>query len=429
MTEGIQPIGYGKIVTVAGSLMEASGLTVPVGTICRIGGSRADSIAKVVGFSGKKTQLAAIRKCLFLRPGDRVYPGEGVSSTLALPSVSRVVGRVVDPLGEPLDGRGLIPGSTFAKMETSHSNPLAKRPIDTLFDVGVRAINTCMPIGLGQRVGIFAGSGVGKSTLLSMMARHSEAEAVVVALVGERGREVREFIERGMGSSLSTSVVVAAPADYPPLLKMQGAEYACSLAEELRSQGKHCLLIMDSLTRYAMAAREVGLATGEPPATKGYPPSVFAKINELVERAGNGSESEGSITAFFTILSEGDDMMDPVADSARAILDGHITLSRRLADSGHYPPIEIGASVSRVFPWILDKKRASDALLLRGLVSAAERSSELVAIGAYAKGSDPLLDEAISKKAAIDAFLRQPPDEKSSFATSFESLARIIGKP
>jgi flagellum-specific ATP synthase len=279
-----------------------------------------------------------------------------------------------------------------------------REPLDT----GVRAINALFTVGRGQRIGLFSGSGVGKSVLLGMMARYTEADVIVVGLIGERGREVKEFIEDILGQTgRNRSVVVAAPADAPPMLRMQGAMYATAIAEHFRDQGQHVLLLMDSLTRYAMAQREIALALGEPPATKGYPPSCFAKLPQLVERSGNGLNGVGSITAFYTVLSEGDDQQDPVADAARAVLDGHIVLSRALAEAGHFPAIDVEQSSSRVMHSVVSRAHFAAARRFRAIQSRYERGRDLIQVGAYIKGSDPALDESIRLHQAMNDFLQQ----------------------
>jgi flagellum-specific ATP synthase len=295
--------------------------------------------------------------------------------------------------------------------------------------VGVRAINAALTVGRGQRIGLFAGSGVGKSVLLGMMARHTAADVIVVGLIGERGREVKEFVERILGpADRSRAVVVAAPADAPPLLRLQGAWLATAYAEHFRDQGRSVLLLMDSLTRFAQAQREIGLAVGEAPATKGYPPSVFARLPQLVERAGNGREGGGSITAFYTVLTEGDDQQDPIADSARAILDGHIVLSRRIAESGQYPAIDIEASISRVMQEIVPPEQIEAARQLRELISTFGQSRELVNLGAWKPGANPLLDRAVALWPGIQKFLAQRPVERAGFADSVTELQRLLGE-
>jgi flagellum-specific ATP synthase len=301
--------------------------------------------------------------------------------------------------------------------------------VRTPLDTGVRAINALLTVGRGQRIGLFAGSGVGKSVLLGMMARYTKADVIVVGLIGERGREVKEFIEDILGvDGRQRSVVVAAPADAPPLVRMQGANYATAIAEKFRDDGLDVLLLMDSLSRYAMAQREIALAIGEPPATKGYPPSCFAKLPQLVERSGNGALGKGSITAFYTVLSEGDDQQDPIADAARAILDGHIVLSRALAESGVYPAIDVEASASRVMHNVVKPRHVELARRYRQLYSRYQKSRDLIQLGAYASGSDAETDRAIALFPAMQAFLMQDMHHGASFEKSLESLAQTLGE-
>jgi flagellum-specific ATP synthase len=308
-------------------------------------------------------------------------------------------------------------------------NPLARRPIKQPIDVGVRAINSVLTVGQGQRMGLFAGSGVGKSVLLGMMTRGTNADVIVVGLVGERGREVKEFIEEILGpEGRARSVVVAAPADAPPLMRLKGCETAVTIAEYFRDQGLNVLLLLDSVTRYAMAQREIALAVGEPPATKGYPPSVFAKLPALIERAGNGSDGQGSITAFFTVLSEGDDMQDPIADAARAILDGHIVLSRELADAGHYPAIDIEKSISRVMPQVTSETHLQHARVLKQIYSLYQQNKDLITLGAYQTGSDPMLDKTIEMMPGINHFLQQGMTDVIPYDEGLVSLAKILGQ-
>jgi len=340
---------------------------------------------------------------------------------------NELLGRVVDGAGNPLDDLGKIDSLQSAPLNARPMNPLMRAPIEEVLDVGVRAINSMLTVGRGQRMGLFAGSGVGKSVLLGMMARYTTADVIVVGLIGERGREVKEFIEQILGpEGLARSVVVAAPADAPALMRLQGANYATTIAENFRNQGKNVLLIMDSLTRFAMAQREIALAIGEPPATKGYPPSVFAKLPALVERVGNGKPGEGSITAFYTVLTEGDDQQDPIADAARAILDGHIVLSRSLAESGHYPAIDIEQSISRAMHNITSPEHQKFARKLKQLNSRYMRSVDLINVGAYEAGSDAVLDEAIAKHESIDAFLQQDIAEQARVGESIQYLAHVL---
>jgi flagellum-specific ATP synthase len=314
-----------------------------------------------------------------------------------------------------------------ASLQNRPFNPLERLPITQPLDVGVRAINALLTVGRGQRMGLFAGSGVGKSVLLGMMARYTSADVIVVGLIGERGREVKEFIEDILGpEGLARSVVVATPADTSPLMRLKGAAYATTIAEHFREQGKHVLLIMDSLTRYAMAQREIALAIGEPPVTKGYPPSVFAKLPQLVERAGNGRDGVGSITAFYTVLVEGDDLQDPIADSVRAILDGHIVLSRALADQGHYPAIDVEASISRVLPAIVPPQQLDLVRRFRFLYTRYQRSRDLISVGAYSAGNDPVLDQAIAIHPMLETFLQQGMRECQAYAGSVSQLSTLL---
>ncbi|TFW32090.1 FliI/YscN family ATPase, partial [Massilia horti] len=344
-----------------------------------------------------------------------------------LPVGSSLLGRVVDGAGRPLDGLGALGAGEVAPINSRPINPLDRAPIRDTLDVGVRAINAMLTVGRGQRLGLFAGTGVGKSVLLGMIARYTSADVIVVGLIGERGREVKDFIEQILGPvGLARSCVVAAPADSPPLMRLQGAAYATAIAEHFRDQGKNVLLIMDSLTRYAMAQREIALAIGEPPATKGYPPSVFAKLPILVERAGNGTVGGGSITAFYTVLSEGDDQQDPIADAARGILDGHIVLDRKLAEAGHYPAIDIEQSISRAMHSITSTEHQQAARKLKQLYSRYERSRDLISVGAYAPGSDPLVDQAIAKHDQIETFLCQEIEEKVDMLQSLGQLTSLF---
>jgi flagellum-specific ATP synthase len=378
-------------------------------------------------------------------PGTRVYPVEVVQSLPRpgtvnhprrrpsdrgrhLPVGDELLGRVLDGAGRPLDNLGPLHSSHAAPLSVRAANPLNRAPISDVLDVGVRAINSMLTVGRGQRMGLFAGSGVGKSVLLGMMARYTGADVIVVGLIGERGREVKEFIEQILGTEgLARSVVVAAPADTPPLMRLQGAAYTHTIAEYFRDQGKSVLLIMDSLTRYAMAQREIALAIGEPPATKGYPPSVFAKLPTLVERAGNGRVGGGSITAFYTVLTEGDDQQDPIADSARAILDGHIVLNRSLAEAGHYPAIDVEQSISRAMHNITTDEHQRLTRRLKQLYSRYLRNRDLISVGAYSPGSDPVLDEAITMNPRIEAFLQQGINERSGIQESLGELSTLFG--
>lgn len=436
----------GRLTRVAGLIMEASGLKLATGVSCRVampGGQQVD--AEVVGFSGERLYLMPTTDVYGLGPGAVVetaavcgFEPPRINKPSArrrriedrirqVPVGPELLGRVIDGAGRPLDRLGPVDAPRRAPLHSRPFNPMEREPIQHVLDVGVRAINALLTVGRGQRMGLFAGSGVGKSMLLGMMARYTEADVVVVGLIGERGREVKDFIENILGEpGLKRAAVVAAPADSPPLLRLHGAAYATAIAEHFRDQGLHVLLIMDSLTRFAQAQREIALAVGEPPATKGYPPSVFAKLPQLVERAGNGRHEGGSITAFYTVLMEGDDQQDPVADAARAILDGHIVLSRTLADQGHYPAIDIEASVSRAITELLPKENLEQVRRFRALYARYQRSRDLITIGAYTRGNDPQLDEAIALFPRMEKFLAQDFLQKEDYRASRQQLANVL---
>jgi flagellum-specific ATP synthase len=398
-------ISAGKLVRGVGLTLEAVGCQIPVGGRALVQTLNGPVEAEVVGFADKVTYLMPTESIKGIVPGSFVEP---ISSDSGLAVSDNLLGRVIDANGAPLDGLGPIVSTHRVSTSPPPINPLTRKPVNTPLDVGVRAINAMITVGKGQRMGLFAGSGVGKSVLLGMMTRGTTADVVVVGLIGERGREVKEFIDDILtAKDREKAVVVAAPADTSPLMRLKGSETAVTIAEYFRDQGKNVLLLVDSLTRYAMAQREIALAVGEPPATKGYPPSVFAKLPALVERAGNGTENQGSITAFFTVLTEGDDLQDPIADAARAILDGHIVLSRELADAGHYPAIDVEASISRVMPQVVSEEHDSQARSIKRLYSTYQQNKDLINIGAYARGSDPQIDLSISAAPAINAFLQQ----------------------
>ena len=425
---------YGKLTRATGLVMEAVGLKLPIGTLCIVERHSREGVDKVesevVGFNGQILYLMPLENVDGILPGARVYAlesGEGASKGKQLPLGRELLGRVLDASARPLDGLPPPVTAQHGPLFTPPVNPLLRDPIKNVLDVGVRAINGLLTVGRGQRMGLFAGSGVGKSVLLGMMARYTKADVIVVGLIGERGREVKDFIENILGEEgRKRSVVIAAPADVSPILRMQGAVYATRIAEDFRDNGLDVLLIMDSLTRYAMAQREIALAIGEPPATKGYPPSVFAKLPALVERAGNGVKEGGSITAFYTVLTEGDDQQDPIADSARAILDGHIVLSRRLAESGHYPAIDIEASISRAMTELIEPVHYKKVQNFKQLLSSYQRNRDLVSVGAYAAGSDPLLDKAIRLYPQMEAYLQQAIYESSGYQEASDKLDAIF---
>ncbi len=423
--ERLGTVREGVLRRAVGLTLEADGCEVPLGAAVRIeaqGGSFVE--AEVVGFSGDKTFLMPTGDLHGLLPRARVVPGWARGRVAV---GEGLLGRVIDSDGHALDGRPAPRPEGYMSLTGVPLNPLSREPITQGLDVGVRAINSMLPIGRGQRVGLFAGSGVGKSTLLGMMTKYTQADVVVVGLIGERGREVRDFVESTLGpAGLKRAVVVASPADRPPLARIHAALRATAIAEYFRDQGLNVLLLMDSLTRFAQAQREIGLSIGEPPTTRGYPPSVFARLPGLVERAGMGAAGRGSITAFYTVLTEGDDQQEPIADAARAILDGHIVLDRRIADSGLYPAIDIERSVSRVVTEIADLAWRERIRRVRRLIAAYAAQRDLIAIGAYQRGADPLVDEAIARWPAIQAFLGQDVHEAASLDASKAALAQLL---
>lgn len=424
------PVVEGRLIRMVGLTLEAEGLQAQVGSRCVVinetpqGEDRVE--AEVMGFAGNKIYLMPVDRMQGLQPGARVVPSAGGSK---LPMGSDMLGRVLDGIGRPLDGKGQFICEDWVDLNGPTINPLKRHPIDETLDVGIRSINSMLTVGRGQRMGLFAGSGVGKSVLLGMMTRFTEADITIVGLVGERGREVKEFIEQILGEEgMARSVVVASPADDAPLMRLRAAMYCTRVAEYFRDKGKNVLLLMDSLTRFAQAQREIALAIGEPPATKGYPPSVFARLPALVERAGNAEQGGGSITAFYTVLSEGDDQQDPIADASRAILDGHVVLSRRLAEEGHYPAIDIEASISRAMPQIVPPQHLQQAQQLKQLYARYQQSRDLISVGAYAAGSDPMTDLAIAKIPNIQTFLRQGLNERFSLTDSRAALEQLINE-
>ncbi|WP_416305776.1 flagellar protein export ATPase FliI [Neptunicella sp. SCSIO 80796] len=424
-----QTVAEGKLVRGIGLTLEAVGCQLPVGSQCLVQTIDGEIEAEVVGFAENITYLMPTEAVKGIVPGSRVQP---LSREQGIPVGMELLGRVVDGNGQPLDGLGPIKTDQRVPLTRPPMNPLLRKPIERPLDVGVRAVNAMLTVGQGQRMGLFAGSGVGKSVLLGMMTRGTSADVVVVGLIGERGREVKEFIHDILGDEeRQKSVVVAAPADTSPLMRLKGCETAVSIAEYFRDQGMNVLLLVDSLTRYAMAQREIALAVGEPPATKGYPPSVFARLPALVERAGNGSASQGSITAFYTVLVEGDDLQDPIADAARAILDGHIVLARRLSDSGHYPAIDVEASISRVMPMVVSEEHLAASRRIRQVYSNYQQNRDLISIGAYTKGTDPRIDLAINAEPAISQLFQQGMKQITPYDESLQDmtkLAQALGK-
>ena len=416
----------GKLSRMVGLTLEAVGCQAAIGDRCRVsnpGGT--DVFAEVVGFSGDRLFLMPTGLPRGLSPNARVLPLGGAGDVAV---GDALLGRVIDGGGQPLDGRGILRLEERRPLYGELINPLLRDPIKDTLDVGVRSINALFSVGRGQRIGLFAPSGVGKSVLLGMMTRYTDADVIVVGLVGERGREVKEFIDHILGAEgLSRAVVVATPADNPPLMRMHGAAMETSIAEYFRDRGQHVLLLMDSLTRYAQAQREIALTIGEPPATRGFPPSVFARLPQLVERAGTGLAGQGSITAFYTVLTEPDDPNDPIADAARAILDGHIVLSRRLAERGMYPAIDIEASISRVMSHVVTTRQLKFAKTLRYFYSLYEQNADLFNVGAYQRGANPELDAAVALRPAILEFLAQDRTEAVSFDDALAALFQVTG--
>lgn len=418
------PVTYGLIRACDNGLVEASGLSVPVGCHCRIEQDGHGLAAEVIGFRNGQTLLMLLGDSVLLSPGARVYP-EGRPGQL--PVGEGYLGRAVDGEGRPIDGGPDIRPSRYWPSGGVRTSALDRSPVTLPFDSGIRAINAMMTLGRGQRMGIMAGSGVGKSVLIDMIANGSKADVVIFGLIGERAREVSGFVERHMqGEHRSRSITVAVPADHSPTLRIRGALLATSLCEYFRAQGKQVLLVMDSLTRVAHAAREIGFLMGEPGAARGYPPSALATITKLVERAGNSAISGGSITGLYTVLADGDDENDPVVDTARAILDGHIVLSRALAQRGQYPAIDVGASLSRVMNDVASQEHKRSAGALRALCASYEANHDLVLMGAYRAGSDPELDKAIGMHSAISKFLGQDTSESVSLAESIAELHELL---
>lgn len=413
----------GRLVRVNGILLECVGCRLAVGQMCQVesaDGSLMD--AQVVGFDREMTMLMPFKHPSGLVAGARVFPAVKNESVMI---GDRWLGRVVNGLGEPIDDKGRLCGDTPLAIHLPQVHPLRRQPVGTPLDVGVRAINGLLTIGKGQRVGLMAGSGVGKSVLLGMITRYTQAEVVVVGLIGERGREVKEFIHNSLGvEGQAKSVIVAAPADESPLMRIKATELCHSIASYYRDKGKDVLLLVDSLTRYAMAQREIALSLGEPPATKGYPPSAFSMIPRLVESAGN-SESQGSMTAIYTVLAEGDDQQDPIVDCARAVLDGHIVLSRHLAEAGHYPAIDIGQSISRCMSQVAAREHQLAARTLKQLYAEYQSIKPLIPLGGYVTGADPLADKAVRLAPAITQFLQQEVQDAAPLSGSIADLQTL----
>ena len=418
----------GTLNRMVGMTLEAVGCEAAIGERCVVESSRGRRVeAEVVGFSGERLYLMPTDEVHGLMPGARVLPAR---SAHLVRVGEALLGRVIDGVGRPLDGLGPLRCTDEQPLMGRALNPLRRWAIREPLDVGIRSINSLLSVGRGQRLGLFAGSGVGKSVLLGMMTRYTDADVAVVGLIGERGREVQEFVTDTLGpDGLRRAVVVATPADVPPLMRLHGAWMAHAVAEYFRDRGLKVLLLLDSLTRFAQAQREIALAIGEPPATKGYPPSVFARLPQLVERAGNSDCGPGSITAFYTVLTEGDDQQDPIADSARAILDGHVVLSRRLAESGLYPAIDIEASISRAMHLVAAPEDLALALRFKQVYSLYQQNRDLVAVGAYRKGSDSRIDHAVDMWPRVLEFLRQDRFDAVGIVAARRQLATLLGSP
>lgn len=415
----------GKVTKVVGLIIEAHGPASRLGSICEIypKGGTTEAKAEVVGFRDNKVLLMPLEEIRGLGPGSSVVAGQ---QTASIEVGKGLLGRVIDGLGNPMDGKGPIPIESEYPIYTNTINPLLRRRITQPLDTGIRAISALSTIGCGQRIGIFSGSGVGKSVLIGMIARKTSADVNVIALIGERGRELNDFIEKDLGEEgLKRSVVVVATSDQLPLIRMRGAFIATAIAEYFRDQGNQVILMMDSITRFAMAQREVGLATGEPPTTKGYTPSVFTLLPKLLERAGTSS-NHGTITGLYTVLVEGDDMNDPIADAVRSILDGHVVLSRDLAVQNHYPAIDVLNSISRVMDDITSLKHRQHAKKLKSILATYKKAEDLINIGAYVSGSDPKIDYAIDMIEKINNYLRQDIDEDVSFEDSIQQLEALF---
>jgi len=418
------PRPRGVLSRVTGMLLSARGIRAPLGAYCEVMAEEGEPvICEVVGFKDQDVMLMPLGSVQGLLPGAAV----GVLTHTARVGVSmQMLGRVIDGMGQPFDGGPPIIPEVFVPLRGERKNPLERAPIQAPLDVGIRSINTFLTVGQGQRIGLIAGSGVGKSVLLGMMTRFTQADVIVIGMIGERGREVLDFVHETLGpEGIKRAVVVASPGDCSPVIRLRATHLTCAIAEYFRDRGKNVLLLLDSMTRVAHAQREVGLAVGEPPTTKGYTPSVFSLINEIIERAGSLA-SGGSITGFYTVLAEGDDHNDPIVDGARAILDGHVMLSRELAAMGQYPAIDISQSISRLANRLIGTDQRNLVTRYRRLLSTYEDNRDLVSVGAYREGADPELDEAIRRRAAMREFLMQDLDEQVTLSQAFNQLATVM---
>lgn len=415
----------GRVKKVSGSIAEANGPELSIGSLCTIKNVQGEDIeAEVVGFKGNRVTMMPLGEFIGVKPGSRIIYR---TNKATVPVGDEYLGRVIDGLGRPLDGKGLIKSDIEYPVYGKPLNPMDREVINDVLDVGIRSINALMTIGKGQRIAIMAGSGLGKSVLMGMIARNTSADVIVIGLIGERGREVKEFVEKNLGEEgLKRAVVVAATSDMPALVRIRGSHIATTLAEYFRDKGLDVILIIDSITRYAMSLREIGLSVGEPPSAKGYTPSVFNQLPKIMERAGT-VEKKGSITGVYNVLVEGDDMNDPVADAVRSIADGHIVLSRALSNKGHYPAVEPLDSISRVMSEIVESDHQDMSRELKRVLSIYRDSEDLINIGAYVDGSDPEIDHAKNKIHEINRFLQQRINEKVTFEESLDQLKRIIG--
>ncbi len=409
----------GRVDKVVGLTIESIGPNAPLGELCEIESMSGKVLAEIVGFKENKVILMPLSDTEGMSAGASIV---ATGERLSVPVGDSMLGRIIDGLGNALDGNPLISYKRYP-LNAPPPNPITRQLISEPLPVGIRAIDAFLTIGKGQRIGIFSGSGVGKSTLMGMIARNAESDVNVICLVGERGREVREFIERDLGKGINRSVVVVATSDKPALVRVKAIFTATAIAEYFRDQGKSVLLMVDSLTRFALAQREVGLAIGEPPATRGYTPSVFALFPKILERAGNSDK--GSITGIYTILVEGDDINEPISDTARGILDGHIVLTRELANANHYPAIDVLKSVSRVMPSIVDDKTLESATLLRDLMATYASVKDMISVGAYKTGTDPKIDRAIKFHDDIEKFLKQSVDEEAEFENTIKNIQSL----
>jgi len=424
--EGFEPHrADGRVCSVVGTLIEGEGMPARLGSICRIEpeGGPSSFEAEVVGFKEQRFLMMPLGDHDGVSPGDRLRLQRAHAE---VPVGDACLGRVIDALGRPIDDGPPLDGCERAPLHRAPESAVSRERIAQPLDLGIRAINGLVTVGRGMRIGIFAGSGVGKSSLLGQIARYTKADVVVLALVGERRREVREFIERDLGDALAHSVVVVSTSDQASLLRERAASAATAIAERFRDEGRHVLLMMDSLTRYCTALREIGLAVGEPPTTRGYTPSVWSQLPRLLERAGT-STSGGSVTGIYTVLVEGDDLNEPVADAARSLLDGHISLSRRLAERGHFPAIDVLSSVSRVMPDVVPDEQVALAARARELISVYRDAEDLISIGAYQEGADPRVDAARKLHEPLDRFLRQARDEAVDLEATQTALAGTLG--